>query len=80
MVAKAGDRISVESQKVGTPARGGEILEVLASAGGPHYLVRWDDGHESDIRPAGGSAVITPAPKKQRPKSAANEPGDTHKR
>ena len=69
MVAKAGDRISIESQKVGTPARAGEILEVIASAGAPHYLVRWDDGHESDIRPAGGSAVIIPASKKRRSKS-----------
>ena len=56
MVAKVGDRIVIESQKVGQPAREGDILEVLEATYGPHYLVRWDDGHESDIRPAAGSA------------------------
>ena len=61
MIAKLGDRISIESEKVGKPPREGEILEVVESAAGPHYRVRWEDGHESDIRPAAGSARIIPA-------------------
>ena len=61
MIGKPGDLISIESEKVGKPAREGEILEVLVSPSGPHYRVRWDDGHESDIRPAAGSARIIPA-------------------
>ena len=36
------------------------ILEVLPSSTGHHYLVRWDDGRESDIRPSAGSARIVP--------------------
>ncbi|MDQ3406734.1 MAG: DUF1918 domain-containing protein [Chloroflexota bacterium] len=29
MIAKVGDRIVIESQKVGTPVRAGDILEVI---------------------------------------------------
>jgi hypothetical protein len=58
MGAKAGDRIIVESEKVGTPPREGEILEVIDSPSGSHYRVRWADGHESDFRPSAGSARI----------------------
>ena len=54
--AKAGDRIIVESEAVGRPARTGEILEVVASAAGMSFEVRWEDGHRSSIRPAAGSA------------------------
>ena len=58
MAAKASDRIIVESAKAGQPSREGEILEVLASSMGPRYRVRWDDGHESVIRPSAGSVRI----------------------
>ena len=61
MDATAGDRIRIDSDKVGKQAREGEILEVIPSAAGPHYRVRWNDGHESDIRPAAGSAQIIAA-------------------
>ena len=56
MVAKAGDRIVVESEKVGQAAREGAILEVIEASYGVRYRVRWDDGHESTIRPSAGSA------------------------
>ena len=69
MMATVGDRISIESEKVGTRPREGEILEVIESATGPHYRVRWEDGHESDFRPAAGSARIIPAPAKAAPRS-----------
>src|SRR5450759_4683579 len=46
MAAKAGDRIIVESEKVGKPPRDGEILEVIASPLGARYRVRWADGQE----------------------------------
>jgi hypothetical protein len=58
-----GDRIVVESEKVGTPAREGEILEVTESAFGRSYEVRWDDGRVSGFRPAAGSARIFPGHK-----------------
>ncbi|HLA16474.1 MAG TPA: DUF1918 domain-containing protein [Candidatus Limnocylindrales bacterium] len=64
MVGKAGDRIIIESEKVGQHVREGEILEVLESPHGVNYRVRWDDGHESEIRPAAGSARIEPSRRK----------------
>jgi hypothetical protein len=56
MIGKVGDRIVIESEKVGQRVREGEILEVFESPLGVNYRVRWDDGHESEIRPAAGSA------------------------
>jgi hypothetical protein len=55
MAAQVGDRIIVESQKVGRAAREGEILEIIEAfavvglvAGlvlyGTRYRVCWDDG------------------------------------
>ena len=65
VTGKLGDRISVDGKK--GAAREGEILEVIPSPAGEHYRVRWNDGHETDIRPAGGSARISPAvPTKKR--------------
>jgi hypothetical protein len=62
MDARVGDRIVIESERVGQADRTGVIVEVLPTrTGTPHYLVRWDDGHETDIRPAAGSARIVPA-------------------
>jgi hypothetical protein len=54
--AKAGDRIIIESEAVGRPARVGDVLEVVASPAGMSFEVRWEDGHVSSIRPAAGSA------------------------
>jgi hypothetical protein len=62
-IARPGDRIVVESERVGQPPREGEIVEVLESAVGPSYEVRWEDGHRSSFRPAAGSARIIPARK-----------------
>jgi hypothetical protein len=63
MVAKAGDRIVVESEKVGQAAREGDILEVIEAPYGTRYRVRWDDGHESTFRPSAGSARTVPKAK-----------------
>lgn len=57
-IARPGDRIVVESERVGQPARVGEILEVIESGIGPSFEVRWEDGHRSSFRPAAGSARI----------------------
>ena len=46
MQAAVGDRLVVESNKVGSPRREGEILEVRGPDGAPPYVVRWSDGHE----------------------------------
>jgi hypothetical protein len=66
MVAKAGDRIEIESEAVGTPTREGEILEVIEGAVGVRYRVRWQDGHESVLTPSGGSTRIIPKQTKKQ--------------
>ncbi len=58
MQARIGDRIVLESERVGQRDRAGEILDVVDSPLGPNYRVRWDDGHVSEIRPKAGSARI----------------------
>ncbi len=66
MAAHVGDHIILESEKVGRPAREGEILEVIPSAAHERYRVRWNDGHESTITPGGGSERIVPASEVER--------------
>lgn len=61
MKTQTRDRIVVESEKVGRPAREGEVLQVIESPYGTTYRVAWDDGHESTFRPSAGSARIIPA-------------------
>jgi hypothetical protein len=63
--ARKGDRISVDSQKAGEPARQGTILEVVQHDYGTSYRVAWDDGHESTFRPTAGT-VHTARPVKQK--------------
>ena len=60
MKAKAGDRIVVESERAGQPARGGVIEEVVSSDP-PRYRVRWDDRHTSTFTPTSGVARIEKA-------------------
>jgi hypothetical protein len=61
-VAHVGDRIVVDSDKVGIPARQGEILQVTPHAHHDEFRVRWDDGHVSEIRPVGASYRIQARP------------------
>ncbi len=49
--ASPGDRLVVRGHYQGQPQRDGEILEVLGADGSPPFLVRWDDGHESEVFP-----------------------------
>jgi Domain of unknown function (DUF1918) len=58
MKGSRGDRIIVESESVGQPAREGEILEVIQGELGIRYRVRWTSGAETIFRPSAGSATI----------------------
>ena len=60
MKPNVGDRIVVESEKVGRPAREGVVLEVIEADYGIRYRVAWADGHESTFHPSAGSVRITP--------------------
>ena len=61
MHAKVGDRLVVESAKVDTPRREGEVVGVRGKDGTPPYVVRWADGHEGLTFP-GPDAHIVPSP------------------
>jgi Domain of unknown function (DUF1918) len=67
-VGTKGDRLIVESERVGEPPREGVILEVLGAEGGLHYRVRWENGHESSFYPSGGSISILPKADKAKRK------------
>lgn len=49
--ARPGDRLVVRGHHQGELQRDGEILKVLGEDGAPPYLVRWSDGHESEVFP-----------------------------
>ncbi|TDD90440.1 DUF1918 domain-containing protein [Actinomadura darangshiensis] len=59
MQADIGDRLHVHGNVVGQPDRMGRIIEVRGEAGGPPYVVRFDDGHEGMVYP-GPDCVIEP--------------------
>jgi hypothetical protein len=59
--AKRGDVIVIESEKVGSPPREGEVLEILHGQVSVSYRVRWQDGHESVIAPGAGNTSIVPS-------------------
>lgn len=60
MHASVGDRLVVESNRVDSPRREGEIMEVRGEDGGPPYLVRWSDGHEGLTYPGADAHVVQP--------------------
>ena len=58
---KRGDLILIDAQKVGSPPREGEVLQVIHRDLVVSYRVRWADGAETLISPAPGSARFVPA-------------------
>lgn len=67
MEARVGDRLVLESERVGQHDRTGEILEIREWPLGREFRVRWDDGRVTEIRPKAGSARIVRAGEPQRP-------------
>ena len=55
--ARPGDRLIVRAHRQGEAPRDAEILKVLGDDGAPPYLVRWSDGHESEVFPGSDSSV-----------------------
>ena len=60
MRAKTGDHIIIETTKLDTQRRHGDVLEVLGDHDSEHYRVRWQDGNESIYFP-GPDARVRPA-------------------
>jgi Domain of unknown function (DUF1918) len=70
MKAQVGDELVVKGRHVGDPDRTGVIIEVIGQAGGPPYLVRWSDGHESSFFPTSGTvAEHVSLPARERPRT-----------
>lgn len=58
MEGKVGDRLILESERVGQPSREGKIMEVRSVGDLIRYRVLWADGHESMLTPAAGCVQI----------------------
>ena len=58
MHATIGDEIVVDQSRVGAPPRKGEIVDVLGDGETLHYVVRWDDGHQSLFFPGTDAHVV----------------------
>jgi hypothetical protein len=57
MDVQVGDRITIESNRVGGGQRCGTIEEIVASPFGNHYRVRWDDGRVTTFFPSSDVTV-----------------------
>src|SRR4051794_27787055 len=55
--AHEGDRLIVESNRVGGPRRTGTVIEVLGPAASRHYRVLWDDGQDNLFFPSSDAAI-----------------------
>ena len=53
-MAEVGDRVIVESEKVGTPPRSGTVIGVEGSL----VRVRWEDGSETSMIPQAGALQV----------------------
>ena len=49
------DVVKTSGRHVGDAGRTGEVVAVLGEADLVHYLVRWEDGHESILYPREGT-------------------------
>lgn len=61
MSAQPGDFIVIDSPRVGSLPREGEVLEVIQGEVSVSYRVLWADGHQTLIEPTSGTARIVPA-------------------
>ncbi|HEX6870134.1 MAG TPA: DUF1918 domain-containing protein [Micromonosporaceae bacterium] len=65
MRASIGDRLHVHSNVVGAHDKTATIVEVRGADGGPPYLVKFPDGHESLVYPGPDSVIETPPAQSQ---------------
>lgn len=60
MRAQVGDRLHVHGRVVGTPDHTSQIVEIRGPDGGPPYLVRDSDGHETLVFPGSDASIEHP--------------------
>ena len=63
---RPGDIIILDSAQVGSPAREGEVLQIIQGEVSLSYRVRWADGRQTLISPMSGTARIIRASVKAR--------------
>ena len=63
---RPGDLIILDSAQVGSPAREGEVLQIIQGELSLSYRVRWADGRQTLISPMSGTARIIRASVKAR--------------
>ena len=73
-MARKGDLIVVNPQRVGGAAREGEIIEVIEGTLRVRYRVRWKDGHETLFAPGAGAARIEHVRNRKKAASQAVKP------
>lgn len=56
--AEPGDRLVIRGHHLGEPDRDAEILEARGAAGGPPFLVRWEDGGRISLIYPGSDATV----------------------
>ncbi len=57
MKADVGDELVVRGRHVSDEDRVGVVIEIHGEDGGPPYLVRWRDGHESTFFPSADTLI-----------------------
>jgi ribosomal protein L4 len=67
--ADAGDVIVIAGHRVGEAERTAEILEVLGDVPNERFRVRWEDGHESVLRPGSDATIKRVARRRASSKS-----------
>jgi hypothetical protein len=67
MQASVGDRLRVHGRNVGSQDRYGEVIEVRGKDGGPPYVVRFPDGHESLFYPGSDCVVESAVASREAP-------------
>jgi hypothetical protein len=58
MEPKNGDRVSLDTKKVGQPRRAGVVRSVTHGISGIRYEIAWDDGSASVIAPGAGVLLV----------------------
>ncbi|WP_020579283.1 DUF1918 domain-containing protein [Actinopolymorpha alba] len=68
MHASVGDRIVIRTGTLDQPPREGVVREVLGGKEAEHYLVGWNDGHESLLYPGPDTQIIPVQVSREQPR------------
>lgn len=70
---KVGDRVSIDSFKVGQPRREGTVEDVTEGLSGVRYRIRWEDGSQSFFTPKGGNLIVEKRARSSGKKSSSKK-------